>query len=125
MLAKSFSPLFQEALECLVHSEQTSAYRNGKSRPGRVERGWEAPQTEGRKACWSPKLQKLIGHARVGSHLHSQIVQEPRLRGIQGPLFSTSIPQKRHKRKRLAERSDYQSQAIILPALMESVVNLP
>lgn len=56
-------------------------------------REWEAPQTEGSKACWSPKLQKLIGHARVGSHLHSQIVQEPRLRGIHRPLFCTNILQ--------------------------------
>ena len=31
MLAKSFSPLFQKALKCLAHSEQTSAYRNGKA----------------------------------------------------------------------------------------------
>lgn len=60
---------------------------------GESEQEWEAPQTEGRKACWSPKLQKLIGHARVGSHLHPRIVQEPRLRGIQRPLFSTNIPQ--------------------------------
>lgn len=90
---------------------------------GESEREWEAPVTEGSKACWSPKLLKLIGHARVGSHLHSQIVQEPRLRGIQRPLFSTNIPQKRGKREPFAERSDYKSETSILPAFTESLLN--
>lgn len=74
MLAKSFSPLFQKALKCLAHSEQTpqpiEMERQGETE--RKRKGWEV-ETESNKACWSPKLQKLIGHSRVGLHLHPAI----------------------------------------------------
>ena len=46
--------------------------RQGKKK----KRKWLEVETESSKACWSPKLQKLIGHAHVGPRLHAPVVLE-------------------------------------------------
>lgn len=58
-------------------------------RQGETERkreGWEV-ETEGTKACWSPKLQKLIGHTHVGLHLHPAIALGPSCRKLDAFVF--------------------------------------
>ena len=60
--------------------------------------GWEV-KTESNKACWSQKLQKLIGHTQAGLHLHPAIAFGPSYRKTRKTL--TNFQQERHQWKYL------------------------
>ena len=46
-------------------------------------------ETESNKACWSPKLQKLIGHTHVG--LHVAISLRPSCRKLEARVFQKCL----------------------------------